>query len=49
MMPMHLFVLTIVQKVLKTETTFEDINKRQQVEKLYNRNRDKAIQYMINM
>ncbi|WLD92176.1 YrzI family small protein [Alkalihalobacillus sp. AL-G] len=46
MMPMHLFLLTIVKKALKSEMTYEEIEKNQQIEKLYNETRDKAYQYM---
>ncbi|WP_349407953.1 hypothetical protein [Pseudalkalibacillus sp. SCS-8] len=46
MMPVHLFLLTMVHKVLKQEMTYEDSNKQKQIEEFYNESREKAFHYM---
>jgi hypothetical protein len=48
MMPVHLFILTII-KNLKNEMTYEENLKRKEVEEFYNQTRDKAFYYMSNM
>ncbi len=49
MMPMHLFILTIVKNVFKSEMTYEKLEQKQQVEQFYNDSRDKAFYYMHMM
>ncbi|MGM7702104.1 hypothetical protein ACSVDE_10290 [Pseudalkalibacillus sp. Hm43] len=48
MMPVHLFILTII-KNMKSEMTYEENQKRQEVEEFYSQNRDKAFYYMSHM
>ncbi|WP_261129592.1 YrzI family small protein [Bacillus sp. Marseille-Q3570] len=49
MMPIHLFLLTIVQKTLKFEMTYEEINKKKHNEDLYEQMREKAFYYISMM
>jgi hypothetical protein len=48
MMPLQLFILSII-KGLKSEMTYEENLKKQQVEDFYNQNRDKAFYYVSHM
>ncbi|WP_408007003.1 hypothetical protein ACJROX_20235 [Pseudalkalibacillus sp. A8] len=49
MMPVNLFLLTIIQKILKSEMTYDDYSKQKQAEDLYNQTREKAFYYISMM
>ncbi len=49
MMPVHLFLLTILQKTLKSKMTYENYSKQKQAEDLYNQAREKAFYYISMM